>query len=56
MYRYGYNLATSDSTRGQDWNGVGANARKTWETRNPGTWEEFKDTVRYAWDKARGAR
>jgi len=56
VYRYGYNLATSDSTRGQDWNSVAADARKTWETRNPGTWEEFKDTVRYAWDKARGTR
>jgi len=52
-YRYGYNLATSERTRGRDWNAIQADARKTWEERNPGTWEQFKDSVRYAWDKAR---
>jgi uncharacterized protein (TIGR02271 family) len=56
IYRYGYNLATSDRTRGQDWNAIEANARTTWEERNPNTWEEFKDSVRYAWERARGTR
>jgi uncharacterized protein (TIGR02271 family) len=55
-YRYGYNLANSERTRGKDWNAVETNARQTWEERNPGTWEEFKDSVRYAWEKARGKR
>jgi uncharacterized protein (TIGR02271 family) len=53
-YRYGYNLASSERTRGKDWNAIQADARRTWEERNPGTWEEFKDSIRYAWDKARG--
>jgi len=52
-YRYGYNLASSDRTRGKDWNAIQADARQTWEERNPGTWDQFKDSIRYAWDKAR---
>jgi len=52
-YRYGYNLANSERTSGKDWNAIQAEARKTWEERNPGTWEQFKDSIRYAWDKAR---
>ena len=50
---YGYNLASSERTRGKDWNAIQADARQTWEERNPGTWEQFKDSIRYAWDKAR---
>jgi uncharacterized protein (TIGR02271 family) len=53
-YRYGYNLASSERTRGKDWNAIEADARQIWEERNPGTWEQFKDAIRYAWDKARG--
>jgi uncharacterized protein (TIGR02271 family) len=53
-YRYGYNLAHSERTHGKDWNAIQADARKTWEERNPGTWEQFKDSIQYAWDKARG--
>jgi CheY-like chemotaxis protein len=26
----------------------------SWEDCNPGTWEEFKNTIWYAWDTARG--
>jgi hypothetical protein len=52
-YRYGYNLASSERTRGKDWNAIEADARRTWEERNPGTWDQFKDTIRYAWEKAR---
>jgi uncharacterized protein (TIGR02271 family) len=52
-YRYGYNLASSGRTRGKDWNAIQADARQTWEERNPGTWEEFKTSIRYAWDKGR---
>jgi uncharacterized protein (TIGR02271 family) len=55
-YRYGYNLASSERTRGKDWDAIQADARQTWEERNPGTWEQFKDSIRYAWDRARGDR
>ncbi len=55
IYRYGYNLATDPAYRDRDWDSIESDARRRWEERNPNTWERFKDSVRYAWDKARGA-
>ena len=51
-YRYGYDLACDRNSTG-DWNGIESNARTRWEQRNPGTWERFKDTIRYAFEKVR---
>jgi uncharacterized protein (TIGR02271 family) len=56
VYRYGYTLATDPRYRDRDWADIETDARTRWEERNPGTWENFKDSVRYAWDRARGAR
>ena len=56
VYRYGYGLANDPLYRDRDWPMIETDARSRWEERNPGTWEQFKDSVRYAWDKARGAR
>jgi len=56
VYRYGYGLANDPLYRDRDWSTIEADARGRWEERNPGTWEQFKESVRYAWDKARGAR
>ncbi len=56
VYRYGYNLGTNERYRNSDWATVEPEARRHWEERNPGTWEEFKDSVRYAWDRVRGRR
>jgi hypothetical protein len=33
-----------------------ADARRGWEQRHRGTWEERKDAIGYAWDKVRGRR
>lgn len=55
IYRYGYNLAMDPTYRDRDWNAIEPEARRRWEERNPNTWERFKDSVRYAWDKARSA-
>jgi uncharacterized protein (TIGR02271 family) len=55
-YRYGYELARDPRYAGRDWAALEADARRDWEGRHQGTWEEFKDTVRYAWDKVRGRR
>ena len=55
IYRYGYNLAMDPTYRDRDWDAIEPEARRRWEERNPNTWERFKDSVRYAWDKARGA-
>jgi uncharacterized protein (TIGR02271 family) len=55
-YRYGYDLASDRRYSGSDWTAVESDARQRWEERHHGTWEEFKDTIRYAWDKVRGRR
>jgi hypothetical protein len=54
VYRYGYDLANDRRYAGRDWDAVEADARHSWEERNPGSWDEFKDSVRYAWERARG--
>jgi hypothetical protein len=56
VYRYGYGLANDPMYRDREWADIEGDARRRWEERNPNTWEQFKDSVRYAWDKARGAR
>jgi uncharacterized protein (TIGR02271 family) len=55
-FRYGYTLANDQNLRGNDWNTFESSARTRWEERNPGTWEQFKDSIRYAWDTVRGKR
>jgi len=54
-YRYGYDLAADRRYSGRDWAGIEPDIQRAWEARNPGTWANFKDAVRYSWDKATGA-
>lgn len=53
VYRYGYSLANEPHYRGWEWEQIEPEARRRWETRNPGTWDRFKDSVRYTWMRAR---
>jgi uncharacterized protein (TIGR02271 family) len=55
-YRYGYELAGDRRYAGRDWAAIEPEARRDWEARHQGTWDEFKDTIRYAWDNVRGRR
>lgn len=48
-YRYGYDLAGS----GSDWSSMENDVRSNWEQRNKGTWEKFKDAIRYGFDQGR---
>lgn len=52
VYHYGYDLATDPRYRTAEWAKVVLAARPRWEERNPGTWDEFQETIRYAWDRA----
>ena len=54
VYGYGYALGIDPRYRTAEWSTVEQAARPRWEERNPGTWEQFKETIQYAWDKARG--
>jgi uncharacterized protein (TIGR02271 family) len=52
-YRYGYDLSTNERYRGRNWADIEGDIRSGWETQRPGTWERFKDAVRYGWDRMR---
>jgi len=56
VYSYGHSLASDARFRDRDWSEIEPEARRHWEQHNPNTWEQFKDTVRYSWDKVRGRR
>ncbi|MBI5669167.1 MAG: YsnF/AvaK domain-containing protein [Chloroflexi bacterium] len=55
-YQYGYMLA-SDPRYNQyrTWSEVESYARRDWETRNQGPWEDFKDAIQHAWNRIRNA-
>jgi hypothetical protein len=55
-YRYGYTMAGDTRLRGDRWEDVEMDAQRSWEHDRPNSWDEFKATVRYAWERARGLR
>jgi uncharacterized protein (TIGR02271 family) len=54
-YRYGYTLASDARYRDYDWQRLENDARSGWESSYAGPWEDFKDAVRYAWEKVKAA-
>lgn len=55
-YRYGYTLANDARYRGRDWNTIEADARRDWaQNHKDSAWEDFKDAVRYSWERAKEA-
>jgi len=56
VYRFGHRLGTDERYSTREWTQLEPEARRHWEERNPGTWEQFKDSVRYAWDRVRSHR
>ena len=53
-YRFGANLASQPGYQDRDWQDVEPTAREHWEGTNKGTWEEFKDSIRYGFEKVSG--
>jgi hypothetical protein len=49
-------LASDSRYHNRDWSTIETDARRDWEQQHRGTWEQMKDAIRYAWDKARGRR
>jgi hypothetical protein len=47
-YRYGYDVGQRNPDK--DWRSLEAGIRQGWEMWHPGTWERFKDAIRYGWD------
>lgn len=52
-YRYGYDLGVDPRYNKRDWKKIERDARSDWEANKPGTWEQIKETVRYAREMAR---
>jgi hypothetical protein len=48
-YRYGYDLAINRQYQAMDWTSLEPDARRYWEERHPGTWDEFKEAIYHAW-------
>lgn len=54
--RFGAALGRDPQLGAADWATAAPEARRLWESRNPGTWDRVEATVRRAWEGARGRR
>lgn len=54
-YEYGCRLGSDPRHAARDWSAVEIEAQRDWEQRNPGTWQDFREPVRYAWEQTRGS-
>jgi uncharacterized protein (TIGR02271 family) len=52
-YRYGYDLAGHENLRGRDWSMIERDVETSWESKNKGSWQRFKDAIRYGYDQGR---
>jgi hypothetical protein len=52
-YRYGSQLGSDQRNAGKDWNQLESDARRDWESKDPGTWERMKDAVRHGWERVK---
>jgi hypothetical protein len=55
-YRYGYQVSRDTRYRDRDWDLIEMDVRRDWERDHPGTWERFKNSIRYAWEDLTGQR
>jgi hypothetical protein len=51
-YRFGYMLAHDTRYADKDWEVVEPEAKRAWVARGQGAWEDFKNPIRYAWERA----
>lgn len=55
-YEYGFTLALDPRYRDMEWNRVEPAARRGWDDSTRGLWDEYRDAVRYGWERARAGR
>ncbi|HYE37307.1 DUF2382 domain-containing protein [Methylocaldum sp.] len=54
-YRFGHTLGTDPAYAGKDWAALESDAQRRWEKDKPGgKWDQMKNAIRYAWERARG--
>jgi len=54
-YQYGTYLASEPRYRSRSWIEIEPDVRRDWESRGQGAWEDFKDSIRYAWERTKAA-
>jgi hypothetical protein len=54
-YQYGSYLASEPRYRKRTWAEIEPDVRRDWESRSQGAWEDFKDSIRYAWERTKAA-
>lgn len=52
-YRYGYTLANDPLYAGREWSDIEMDARSRWEESHDSAWDDFKDSVQYAWNRVK---
>jgi hypothetical protein len=52
-YRYGYVLANEPQGRASEWSSIESQAKTSWEQSHDGAWDQYRDAVRYGWERAR---
>lgn len=52
-YKFGSEMRTDSRFAGDEWSSVETPAKQTWEKKNPGTWDRFKDAIKHAWERAK---
>jgi hypothetical protein len=55
-YRFGYDIFNDARYQNKSWDLIEMDARRDWEREHPGTWERFKNSIRYAWEDLTGQR
>lgn len=53
-YHYGYDLSHDARFQHRTWAEVEPEARQAWEGQYVGSWDQFKDAVRHAWEEVKG--
>jgi hypothetical protein len=49
-YRYGYDLRMDERYRDRNWEEIEPEARRRWEEQQEGTWDQYRDAIRYSWE------
>ena len=55
-FNFGYTLATREPFRSSPWSAIEVDGKRIWEEKNPGTWDQSKAVIKYAWERVRNAR
>jgi hypothetical protein len=55
-YQFGAARSTEVGYQDRDWISCEPELRRQWETQGNGAWENFRDSIRYGWERARGRR